>query len=231
MNFLKLKKATLFFFIFSSIICYAQKTRYSFGFSGTYYSSNTGFSRGQGQASVPINSNGYGFSFIYKNTKYAALKIDLNLANKGLGFSNDSVRYVRQIQYLEVPMETQFELGNKKWHILINLGPQFGYKLSENETYTYNENVRADYLQDKFSLTIAEQKGNKYQLGIIGGVGFNYDLGKIMFQLNARYYQAFSNMINPTNLSRMQNQAISFSFGLYYNLVFDKKKDNKNELD
>lgn len=126
----------------------------------------------------------HGLSFTYNNEKNAGFQIELNYAEKGWKeeFENSpDTFYIRDIEYLEIPLFSHFEIGHRMLRPTVVFGPYFGWKL--NESYTQNgfDGLLASdlphYVEEIRSL----------DFGIKVGVGLKLNLGRFAVFGEVRY--------------------------------------------
>jgi len=109
--------------------------------------------------------------------------------------------YSRTINYVQVPMFAHLAWGreSKGANFFVNLGPQFGYYLSESTTTNFELSKRNQSLTTGRSNTVVAQDTmsveKKFDYGIAVGLGVEYSVPKIgHFQVEARYYYGLGNI-------------------------------------
>ncbi|MBO1362739.1 PorT family protein [Prevotella sp. A2931] len=106
--------------------------------------------------------------------------------------------YSRTLNYVQVPIFAHLAWGRevKGMQFFVNLGPQFGYLLSESTQMNFElskRNVQARSNQVVAQDTMAVQ--NKFDYGIALGAGLEYAHPKLgHFLLEARYYYGLGNI-------------------------------------
>lgn len=132
--------------------------------------------------------------------------------------------YQRTMNYVEVPLMAYLAFGKDKGHgarFVLNLGPQFGFLLSENEkkSEAFHPNERPNGVIWQYG-KMAEVK---FDYGIVGGIGVETRTGIGNFLIEARYYFGLSDFYHSTKKDPFSRSAHSYIAGrLTY--LFDLKK-------
>lgn len=191
-----------------------HRNDFTLGVNGGYILSNVSF--------TPKVTQGYhggltgGLSMRYVCEKYfktiASVYAELNYSQLGwkediLDINNQAVinpvtglaeNYSRTINYVQVPILAHLAWGKeyKGVSFFVNLGPQFGFYLSE-KTKT-NFNVKDCNRDDRVSTVVAQDTmavENKFDYGIAVGAGMEYTVPKVgHFLVEARYYYGLGNI-------------------------------------
>lgn len=227
-----------------------HRNDFAVGVNGGYVLSNVGFD--------PSVSQGYhggitgGLSFRYVCEKYfktiCAIQAEVNYASLGWKediktVNNEPVineetglveEYSRTINYVQVPMFAHLAWGreSKGANFFVNLGPQFGYYLSESTTTNFELSKRNQSLTTGRSNTVVAQDTmsveKKFDYGIAVGLGVEYSVPKIgHFQVEARYYYGLGNIYGSSKRdffgkSNFGNIVIKASY--LFDLVRTRKK-------
>lgn len=110
--------------------------------------------------------------------------------------------YARTINYVQVPVFAHLAWGceQRGAQFFLQLGPQFGYWLSEStkSNFDWDERNRTDRVNPVCAQdTMAVE--HKFDYGIAVGLGMEYSLPRIgHFQLEARYYYGLGNIYGET---------------------------------
>ena len=209
------------------VCCYSQpvlaqigehRDDFSIGFNGGYVLSNVGF--------VPkVNQKQHGgitggLALRYKSEKYfstfCSIMAEINYAQ--LGWKEDILdakdqpvinvttgvaeEYKRTINYIQAPIFAHLAWGkeDKGANFFLNLGPQFGYMLSESTDMNFNFDQRNT--KDRVNPVVAQDTMSvekKFDYGIIVGLGGEYSYPKVgHFLLEARYYYGLGNIYGST---------------------------------
>ena len=132
--------------------------------------------------------------------------------------------YQRTMNYVEVPLMAHLAFGKVKGdgaRFVLNLGPQFGFLLSENEkkSEAFHPNARPNGVIWHYR-KMAEVK---FDYGIVGGIGVETRTGIGNFLIEARYYFGLSDFYHSTKKDPFSRSAHSYIAGrLTY--LFDLKK-------
>lgn len=137
-----------------------------------------------------------GVSVKYISEKHLGLLAELNYTQRGWteDFSeqpNPDHSYSRTLSYIELPLLTHIYFGNKV-KFIINLGPQISYMFSNKGTMNdaLASYVEGKYEQDQNTPDFLQYEtiDNKFDYGLLAGVGIEFDTGIGSFNLEGRYY-------------------------------------------
>lgn len=114
------------------------------------------------------------------------------------GATNVAEKYSRNLTYVQVPIFAHLAWGKeqKGMQFFLNLGPQFGYMLSEKTSMNYSYAQRN--VVDRVS-AVSEQEtmkvARRFDYGIAAGIGGEYVHPAVgHFLLEARYYYGLGNI-------------------------------------
>ena len=172
-----------------------------------------------------------GISARYTSEKYfsmiCAAQVEINFAQRGIledfddGTSN---YYSRTINYIEVPFFAHVSWGKEErgFQFFLNLGPQFGFFLSENEKYNgdWNTANRPSSIRPLYGKGIE----NKFEYGIAGGLGLEYKSKIGNFFIEGRYFYGLSDIFKNSktdDFGRSANTTITARIG-YSIRIFNK---------
>ena len=191
-----------------------HRNDFTLGVNGGYILSNVSF--------TPKVTQGYhggltgGLSIRYVCEKYfktiASVYAEVNYSQLGwkediLDINNQAVinpvtglaeNYSRTINYVQVPILAHLAWGKeyKGVSFFVNLGPQFGFYLSEKTKSNFN--VKDCNMDDRVSTVVAQDTmavENKFDYGIAVGAGMEYTVPKVgHFLVEARYYYGLGNI-------------------------------------
>jgi len=113
--------------------------------------------------------------------------------------TEEAERYERTLNYIQVPILAHLAWGKEErgMQFFIELGPQFGYSISESTStnftipsdYNYNDRANHTVAQDTMAVE------NKFDYGIAVGAGMEYGVPHLgRFALSARYYYGLGNI-------------------------------------
>ena len=125
---------------------------------------------------APLTMNG-GLVFRYAGHKVCAIQAELNYMQRGWHEGNGNYDYVRQLDYIEVPLLMHLYFGKKAFRGFFNLGPQIGYCIGDKQTGTPLHPDKPQYLPLEHS----------FDWGLAAGLGCYVRTKKAgVFQLEAR---------------------------------------------
>nr|MBP7471382.1 PorT family protein [Prevotella sp.] len=217
----------LFFFpLTSSAQIGEHRNDFAVGVNGGYIMSSVGFtpdvSQGKhggitGGLSVRYTCEKY-FSTIcslYAEINYASLgwkenitdMKDAQAVNVQTGKGMD---YSRSVNYVQIPLFAHLAWGREKngLNFFFNIGPQFGYMISESTNCNFDVNKEIQNITDGTSTrsnTVMAQDTmkveNKFDYGIAGGIGLECSVPKMgHFLVEARYYYGLGNIYGNSKL-------------------------------
>lgn len=198
------------------------------GFNAGFNSSNVTFESSRGAKIKQNGLSGFsgGLTARYISEKYFAmicgLQVELNYSQRGWEekIENNDDTYSRTMNYLEIPFLAHLAFGKERGaRFFLNLGPQVGFLLSENEKYSdpWDPIGRTHEQYGK----MAE---NKFDYGIAAGGGMELRTkNKGNFLLEVRYYFGLSDFYNNTKKDYFSRSAHSVLMGKV-TYLFDLKK-------
>ena len=121
--------------------------------------------------------------------------------------------YKRVNTYIELPLFVQFRLNLKFAYIHVNAGPYISYLISAEE----GDNTSGRFKLEKIDFNIL--RDNRFDYGLIGGVGLSHDFKWGTIQAEARVSYGFADLFDYT-YSNMPKQSKSVTesvnVGYYY---------------
>ena len=155
-----------------------------------------------------------------------ALQGELNISQRGWkerieDGSNNT--YHRTLNYLEVPFLAHLAWGRERRGVqfFVNAGPQFGFYLGDEE-------VKGGEVWDTSSRpnNVIEQYGkeidNRFDYGILGGLGLELRTGIGNFIIEGRYYYGLSDIYNNSKrdyFSRSANTTITAKITYLFDII------------
>ena len=206
-----------------------ERSNFSIGVNGGVNLSSVSF-----EPNIPQNmliTPSFGVTARYISEKYfkmiCGLQVELNFSQRGWkekieDESGDT--YMRKMNYIELPLLAHLAFGKDKGYgarFVVNLGPQIGFMLNEQETYseTWHPEMRPEGWGDEYG----KNTEVKFDYGIVGGIGLEARTGIGNFLLEARYYFGLSDFYHSTKKDPFSRSAHSYIGGrLTY--LFDLKK-------
>ncbi|MBO7302487.1 MAG: PorT family protein [Bacteroidaceae bacterium] len=165
----------------------------------------------------------------YTSEKYfsmiCATQLEVNFAQRGWNEDFDDGtenNYRRELNYVEVPLLARLAWGKEKrgLQFFFNLGPQFGFFLSETEKY------RGDWIPSQRPISLRPVYGktveNTFDYGITGGLGLEVKTKAGNFSIEGRYYYGLADIFGNSKtdeFGRSANQTLSIKLG-YSVIIF-----------
>ncbi|MCB0638856.1 MAG: PorT family protein [Lewinella sp.] len=157
----------------------------------------------------------FGGAFRYRSTPNLGITVELGYDRRGWSEQADSLitHYLREIDYLELGFFTNIAIGRGRFQPVIMLGPYASYPLSETETIPANwDPARQDYYQQPLP--------KRMQYGLHGGLGFSFNFGPAVLQLDARYRYGYNGIFaaGEYSLTFSQSQSITAQATIFFKL-------------
>lgn len=218
----------LFLFLsLSSIAQFSIGVRQGYGIQGLYLEP-PGLERFQ----TNYWRTNFGAVISFVSMQNTGLQTEINYAQKGWKEFDDTVRgsyFIKRINYLEIPILSHFEIGQKKIRPIIIAGPYIGFKLNESsssENFSHAFQINSKY--DHYS-----QKAKDLNLGIKVGLGLRYNINKHLgVYIEGRYQidlaggtDVFKDHPNGIQASRIKE--MSGCLGVVWHIIPQKKAENK----
>ena len=147
-----------------------------------------------------------GITLRYTCEKYfatvCAVQLELNYSQQGWLENIDdgsNNTYQRTIDYVQVPIFAHLGWGREERGVqfFVNAGPQFGFYLSDKETYggdPWDTSNRPNSVTEQYGKDIEKT----FDYGIAGGAGIDLATKIGHFTLEGRYYYGFGNIFGDT---------------------------------
>lgn len=150
--------------------------------------------------------------------------------------TGEAEAYQRTINYLQVPLLAHLGFGREVsgMKFFVNLGPQFGIKLSEKTETNFDANNATNTTPSRANSVIAQDTmsvQNKFDYGITAGLGLELSMrnaGHIL--LEARYYYGLGNIYHDTKadfFARSNHNSIVFKATYLFDLIRTKNMRRK----
>lgn len=186
-----------------------MRSNFAIGINGGINSNSVSFTPTIKQGSLTGMTGGVTARYI--SEKYFAMicgiQMELNYSQHGWKekYEESPEYYSRTMDYIEIPLLAHLAFGKERGvQFFLNLGPQVGFLLSENEKYTDNW---------ESGISVREQYGkmadNKFDYGITGGAGFELRTKAGNFLIEGRYYFALSDFYNNSKKDYFSRSAHS----------------------
>lgn len=190
------------------------ENRLSIGLTGGYINTSANFSEGTGQKSTAFPGISAGITVQEMRTKYAAFQGSILFSEKAFGMNDSGSVYKRYINYIEMPLLTNFHISKRSVRVNICVGPQFGLAVKNFERVN---NADTTFFT-KSPLAMSINNTEKFQFGLTGGMGISYHTKNYIIQLEGRYYQGFSNVLAPRNFSYINQTTFGVFLSLFYTI-------------
>ena len=139
--------------------------------------------------------------------------------------------YSRTLNYLQVPIFAHLAWGKEQSGVqfFFQLGPQFGYLMSESTKTNFNFDDRN--MTDRSNQVCAQDTmsvENKFDYGIAAGAGLELSVKKVgHFLLEGRYYYGLGNIYGDSKrdyFSKSNNSSIIVKLTYLFDIVKTRKK-------
>lgn len=161
-----------------------------------------------------------GITARYISEKYfkmiCGVQIEVNYSQRGW---NEKIEdgtdntYKRSMSYIEIPLLAHLAFGKDEGHgarFVVNLGPQVGFLLSEKETMGGKWAPDDRYTSN---ITYGKMADNKFDYGLVGGMGVELRTGIGNFVLEGRYYFGLSDFYGNSKKDPYSRSAHSYIGG------------------
>lgn len=162
-----------------------------------------------------------GLAVRYMSEKHLGFIVELNMSQQGWeqNFREESLKELglahnRKMTYVEMPLLTHIYFGGKA-RFVVNLGPKIAYLVSQKEELN---SALASYLSsgkapaNMVTYQYYKDTDRKFDYGIMGGIGMEFQSKIGNFMLEGRYYFGLSDMYDNSKadfFSRSANRVIS----------------------
>lgn len=201
-----------------------QRNNLSVGFSGGYVSNSVSFQPTIKQSGMPGIT--FGVTGRYISEKYfnmiCGAQLELNFVQMGW---NEKVpdgsigTYKRRMNYIQIPFLAHLAFGKeqKGMQFFVNAGPQIGFLLNENQTFSKDFDISNRIVTMQYG-KMAERK---FDYGIAAGIGLELKTGIGSFLVEGRYYYGLSDFYKTTKqdyFSRAANTTMSVKVTYLFDL-------------
>ncbi len=168
---------------------------------------------------VPQNSTKgfiFGVSYSYMAKGPAGILLELLYTQSGWDETSETpdLFYSRSLNYLELPVLSNFVIGKKRTHLKLQLGPKIAYLLNENERTNVDSTIARYY----YGLEVED----KIELGLAFGTSVSHLFSFGEMQVDIRFNTSLSNLWRATDDFELKNaQTQGLALTLYY--WFDAK--------
>lgn len=152
--------------------------------------------------------------------KHIGIQTEVEFSQKGQAWkrSIDSAKYVSKltINYIQFPILAVARVGSEKYKATFYLGPYFAYWAGG-----YNQNSVSVDKQSRNATTdkyVFTKDDNRFDVGLVSGVGGDFKVGKGWIQLMARHNLGFLSINKNTSSTKLYNCNFNFSVGYLYTI-------------
>ena len=239
-----MQKVTLFLILV--VVCTSLKAQFSVGVRQGYSAHGVYFEPGLEKYQVPYYRLNTGLVISFNNVNNVGLQTEFNYAQKGWMEQDSSIEtqnnfkergdtltrypyFKRNINYLEVPFFSHFEIGQGKVRLIILAGPYLAFKLSEsidtaNFSHIWNEAHKYKHY---------EQEIRDVSYGIKLGLGLRYNITpRLGIFMDARYDLQIAGgrdifIDRPNGIVASRLKEIGGSFGIFWHIIPQTKPEIK----
>ena len=178
------------------------------------------------------NGMAFGVTARYMSEKYfkmmCGIQAEINYTQRGWkekiedGSGNT---YSRTMNYVEVPLLAHLAFGkdalDKGMKFFVNMGPQVAYFISEKEKKSaeWNPNYRPNGVNQQYGKMVE----NKFDYGLLGGVGMELSTKVGHFLLEGRYYYGLSDFWGSSKKDEFGRSGHNY-MGIKLAYLFDIKR-------
>lgn len=105
---------------------------------------------------------------------------------------NPDVYYEREMNYLHVPVLTNYSTDAGPFRFTVSVGPHFGYFIGDRKSTNINKENSAGLIVIHHDKEIER----KFAWGLGGGLGAEYEWRRMVFGAKATYYQGLGDFFN-----------------------------------
>lgn len=163
----------------------------------------------------------------YAEEKNFGLIAELNLDQRGWRErfdDNPELSYQRRLTYVEVPLLTHINFGARRTKFYANLGPQFGFLLSDktSSNFDYTDPKKAGLAATRTTYQLTMPVKNRFDYGITGALGLEwYIKPRHSVYFDVRYYFGLGNIYSASKsdpFSASRATAIQATLGYWLRL-------------
>lgn len=196
----------------------------------------------------------FGLTGRYTCEKYfntiCAVQVEINYAQLGwkekilsvddepcvLSTNGEAAAFRRTVGYIQMPLLAHLGFGRevRGAKFFLNLGPQFGFKISDKVDTNFDMNSAFATTPERVSQVVAQDTMDvekAFDYGITAGVGLEYSIPKAgHFLIEARYYYGLGNIYGDTKadyFSRSNHTSIVIKATYLFDLVRTKGAKRK----
>lgn len=219
--------ATILTYIIAISLSLSAQNHYSSRF---YIGAKTGMTMSRMDFAPNVKQsmvNGFmgGVTFKYSEEKNFGVIAELNIHQRGWkeNFEGAPFNYERKLTYIQLPLLTHIYFGGRSFKGFFNLGPEFGYMISDNisSDFDYTQPLaQVGFPSDRMTEQMSKEISNKFDYGISLGVGMEFIAKRRhSVTLEGRFYYGLGN-IYPDSKSDTFSASRSMSIQVALGYMF-----------
>ena len=149
----------------------------------------------------------YGPAFRYLSHKNVGLQFELLYNERG--WKEAETNYNRKLSYLSLPFMTHINFGGRIVRCFVNIGPEIGYLCKEKGIVKDSE------------IPQYQAAKNKFDYGIVGGLGLEIRTKIVACMLEGRYYFGIGNIYGARtadHFNTSSNQSIAINLAILFGM-------------
>ena len=168
-----------------------------------------------------LQGNSAGLLFRLISEPHIGFQVEVNYMEKG--WKESETNFFHRLKYVNIPIMTHVNLGDKAFRITLNLGPEMAFLFDENQGFNSSTVLvpgDAAY-RDFYNKPIDA----RVDFLFTAGLGMEYHLkGGSAIALDARGYYSLPNIYSPDTYAYKISQSNGATVTLSYLFQFNKKK-------
>ncbi len=165
------------------------------------------------------NTGGIMFRLI--SEPHIGFQVEVNYTQKG--WKEDSIGYARKLNYISIPIMTHINMGSKALRVILNLGPEVAYMISEEEKFTSPTAVSTE--DPGYRTYFGKPIDKQLDFLFTAGLGMEYHMKRGgAFSLEGRAYYSLPNLFNPDNYPYKVSQSNGAQVTFAYLFQFNRRK-------
>lgn len=165
-----------------------------------------------------------GIMFRLISEPHIGFQVEVNYTQKG--WKEDSIGYSRRLNYVNIPIMTHVNLGDKAFRFTINLGPEIAFMNSEDEKFT--KTVPVLPTDPDYRTYFGKPTDTQLDFLFTAGIGMEYHFkGGGAIALEGRAFYSLPNLFDPDKYPFKVSQSNGAQVTMAYLFQFNKKKKTK----
>ena len=167
-----------------------------------------------------LQGNTGGIVFRLISEPHIGFQVEVNYTQKG--WNEDSTKYFHRLNYINIPIMTHVNLGDKAFRVTLNLGPEAAFRISDEQGFNGTEVVSGD---SGYRDYYGKPTDTKVDFLFTAGLGMEYHMkGGSSLVFEGRAYYSLPNLFNPDNYPFKVSQSNGGQVTLGYLFQLNKKK-------